>query len=461
MKKMSEIHNSPVSTMKNYTINLNIIIPFIFSGIAILSFIIAFNISKYPNFRPFWYLATWGIAIAAVSFLCGFLVFWTVISPVRNFMKRTEEMGILDQFMGDKTSKGDRDEIDHFSGVFDGVVSFLSKVDAKAFFPEIIGQSRVVRGLLDQILKVAATDTTIMIMGESGTGKELVATSIYNNSLRRNNPFVELSCVAIPEGLLESELFGHEKGSFTGATGRKLGKFEIADKGTIFLDEIGDMSLATQAKLLRVLQEQEFERVGGTTKIKVNVRFIAATNKNIPKMVKEGSFREDLYYRLNVFSLVLPPLRERREDIPLLIDYFLQAVPNEVKVSPEAFQYLISYSWPGNVRELKNTIERAALVSDDAVIRAANLPAVVLSSAAADTPAVTSLSSVSYDIEESQDISIDSRLREIEKKMITEALIRVSGVQKRAADLLGIKERSLWHRIKKYNIDVGLLKKQD
>ena len=294
----------------------------------------------------------------------------------------TEEIDALDQLGVDRKSKEVENELDHFSTVFEEVTSILSKIDAKAFFPEIIGQSRIVRGIFSKVLKVAATDTTVMIMGESGTGKELVATSIYNHSRRRDKPFIKLSCVAIPEGLLESELFGHEKGAFTGATAQKPGKFEIADGGTIFLDEIGDMTLATQAKLLRVLQEREFERVGGTKKIRVDVRFIAATNKDIPKMVREGSFREDLYYRLNVFSLVLPPLRKRKGDIPNLVGYFLEAMPEEIQVSPEAIQYLMSYSWPGNVRELKNTIERAALMSDDKVIRPYHLPAVVLSSAA-------------------------------------------------------------------------------
>ncbi|MEA3470769.1 MAG: sigma-54 factor interaction domain-containing protein, partial [Thermodesulfobacteriota bacterium] len=275
MNKFSKIANTLVSSKKKkYHINLYILIPSIFSGIAILSFIVASNISKYSGIGAFWYLTLWGIVIALFSFLCGFLIFWIVISPIKRFVKMTEEIDVLDQLGVYRKSKEVENELDHFSTVFEEVTSILSKIDAKAFFPEIIGQSRIVRGIFSKVLKVAATDTTVMIMGESGTGKELVATSIYNHSRRRDKPFIKLSCVAIPEGLLESELFGHEKGAFTGATTQKPGKFEIADGGTIFLDEIGDMTIATQAKLLRVLQEKEFERVGGTKKIRVDVRFI-------------------------------------------------------------------------------------------------------------------------------------------------------------------------------------------
>jgi transcriptional regulator with GAF, ATPase, and Fis domain len=206
------------------------------------------------------------------------------------------------------------------------------------------------RGIFGQILKVAPTDSTVLISGESGTGKELVATSLYKHSLRKGRPFVKINCVAIPEGLLESELFGHEKGAFTGTIAQKKGKFELADGWAIFLDESGDMPPATQAKLLRVLQEKEFERVGGTQPIRVDVRFITAANKNLPEMIKTGAFRGDLFYRLNVFFLHLPPLRERREDIPFLIEHFLEKSGKDLTVSHRAMQLILGYGWPGSKR---------------------------------------------------------------------------------------------------------------
>ena len=253
--------------------------------------------------------------------------------------------------------------------------------------------------------------------------------------------------MAIPEGLLESELFGHEKGAFTGAFTRKKGKFEMADGGAIFLDEIGDMPPTTQAKLLRVLQEKEFERVGGTQPVRVDVRFITATNKNLPEMIKTGSFREDLFYRLNVFSLHLPPLRERREDIPFLIEHFLERSGKELTVSQRAMQLLLGYNWPGNIRELQNVIERAAVFAEG-TIEAAHLPAAL-------TGEVSALS----DEKGGDEKQLDERLGEIEKGMIIEAITRAGGIQTRAAEMLGINPRSLWHRIKKYGIDVSSLKK--
>jgi transcriptional regulator with GAF, ATPase, and Fis domain len=342
------------------------------------------------------------------------------------------------------------DEIAHYSHVFDQITSILSKVEAKELFPGIIGQCALMRGIFAQILKVARTDSTVLISGDSGTGKELVATGLFEHSLRRENPFIKLNCVAIPEGLLESELFGHEKGSFTGATAQKIGKFELANSGTIFLDEIGDMPLATQAKLLRVLQEKEFERVGGNQTIHVDVRFIAATNKNLMEMVKQGTFREDLYYRLNVFSIHLPPLRERKEDIPLLAAHFLEGMENPVKLSPQSLQILTAYSWPGNIRELQNTLERAAVLTDTGIIDPPHL-AVHING---DLPAQI------LQHPESTQSSIDERLEEIEKGLIIEALNRSGGIQVKAAEILGINQRSLWHRIKKLGVDVESLKSQ-
>jgi len=304
------------------------------------------------------------------------------------------------------------------------------------------------RGIFSQILKVAPTDATVLITGESGTGKELVAQSLYQHSLRKEGPFIKLNCVAIPEGLLESELFGHEKGAFTGATAQKRGKFELAHGGTILLDEIGDMPLATQAKLLRVLQEKEFERVGGTKPIRVDIRIIASTNKNLMKLVQEEKFREDLFYRLNVFALHLPPLRERREDIPALAQGFVETAPKQAEISSAALQLLMGFQWPGNVRELKNVIERAAVMAEEGMIEPQHLPVQIsgglVGQAMQEVP---------------EQASLDDRMAEIEKRFIIDALTRADGVQVKAAQILGIKERSLWHRVKKYNIDVTTIRK--
>ncbi|HEY7309051.1 MAG TPA: sigma 54-interacting transcriptional regulator [Gemmataceae bacterium] len=243
-------------------------------------------------------------------------------------------------------------------------------------FGEIVGSSPVVKNILRQVEIVAPADTTVLIQGETGTGKELIARALHNLSDRKERTFVKLNCAAIPGGLLESELFGHEKGAFTGAVAQKIGRFELADSGTLFLDEIGEIPLEFQPKLLRVLQEQEFERLGGTRTLRVNVRLVAATNRDLPKMVAERQFRSDLYYRLNVFPLTLPPLRERREDIPLLVRYFVQHHARRLKrtiesIPAEAMTALTSYAWPGNVRELANFIERSVLLSPGPVLRVA------------------------------------------------------------------------------------------
>jgi len=374
-------------------------------------------------------------------------VTWVILEPVSKFIKKAESLPVYPRPPADKEEPQPVDNIAHYSQVFDRIASILSKVEARELFPGMVAQSAIMRGIFTQILKVARTDSTVLISGESGTGKELVASSLYEHSFRQGKPFIKLNCVAIPEGLLESELFGHEKGAFTGATARKTGKFELANKGTIFLDEIGDMPLATQAKLLRVLQEKEFERVGGTRQIRVDVRFIAATNKNLTAMVKDTAFREDLFYRLNVFSIHLPPLRERREDIPFLVEHFLQQSKKVIEVSPEAMQILLRFDWPGNVRELRNVIERAAVIAEG-TIEPAHLP----KNLAGEFPG-------SFAGRTDDGRSLDDRLSEIEKGIIIEAISRAGGIQSRAAQILGINQRSLWHRVKKYNIDVSSLKK--
>jgi transcriptional regulator with GAF, ATPase, and Fis domain len=385
-----------------------------------------------------------------VSFLISLAVIRLILEPVSRFIRKAESLPVYPKSPADDAPQP-RDAIEHFTQVFNQITSILSKVEAKELFPGIVGQSTVMRGIFTQILKVARTDSTVLISGESGTGKELVAAGLFEHSFRRDKPFIKLNCVAIPEGLLESELFGHEKGAFTGATAQKIGKFELAHEGTIFLDEIGDMPLPTQAKLLRVLQEKEFERVGGNQTIRVDVRFIAATNKNLLEMVKQGTFREDLYYRLNVFSIHLPPLRERKEDIPVLVQHFLEQMANPVTLSPQSLQLLTAYSWPGNVRELQNTLERAAVLTDTESIEPPQLP---------DHITGVIPNHVLQNPESSLSRPIDDRLDEVEKGLIIEALSRMGGVQVKAAELLGINQRSLWHRIKKLGIDVETLKHQ-
>src|SRR5713101_1257612 len=246
-------------------------------------------------------------------------------------------------------------------------------------FQGIVGTSRALRAVLDQVRIVAPTDSTVLIEGETGTGKEVIANAIHENSNRRNRPFVKLNCAAIPLGLLESELFGHEKGAFTGAVAQKLGRFEAADGGTLFLDEIGDIPLELQAKLLRVLQEQEFERLGSTHTRRVNVRVVAATNRDLAGLVAEKQFRMDLYYRLNVFPIALPPLRHRLEDIPTLVAYFVNRYAASMakrieRITSDAMEALLRYPWPGNIRELQNFIERAVILTKGDVLHLSPLP---------------------------------------------------------------------------------------
>jgi len=450
---------SKVPLSRSRHLSLFVLVPVIFTGLSILSGIVAFHYSKYylKGLKPSWEITLWLIVIIGFTFICGLLITWLLLKPVKTFIKEAEKLPIFSGSLSDKKSLN-VNEIDHFNMVFREVTNLLGKVEAKELFPEIIGQSNIMRGLFSQILKVASTDATVLVMGESGTGKELIATSIFEHSPRKDKPFVKLSCVAIPEGLLESELFGHEKGAFTGATARKIGKFELANKGTILLDEIGDMPLETQAKLLRVLQEKEFERVGGTRPIKVDVRFIAATNKDLQKMVKEGKFREDLFYRINAFTMALPSLDKRREDIPLLISHFLEVAPKPARLSSDALQILMNYSWPGNVRELRNIIERIALMAEDGVVEPPDIPANILTDSGMDRIDYKRDRRNDVELHNNEKISIDDRLRDLEKKMIVEALLSTHGVQARAAEQLGIKERSLWHRIKKYEIDISSMK---
>src|SRR5262247_3768285 len=315
-------------------------------------------------------------------------------------------------------------------------------------FDKIVGSSPALQRVLDIVKKVAKSNTTVLIRGETGTGKELIAGAIHHNSLRTARNFVKVNCAALQENLLESELFGHEKGAFTGADKQRIGRFEQADGGTLFLDEIGDMSANTQAKILRVLQEHEFERLGGTRTIKVDVRLIAATNRDLPTMVEAGTFREDLYYRLNVVTIEMPPLRERKDDIVPLAKSFIRRFAGELKkridgLEPEAQKLLMRYNWPGNIRELENAIERAMLLAEGRAIAADDLRL----GAAPTTGGGREASSI---------VKIPPTgipLEEIERLALVEALKMSNWVQKDAAELLAISPRVMNYKIKTLGID--------
>ena len=314
----------------------------------------------------------------------------------------------------------------------------------------IIGTSKAMRDVYSLIQTVLDNKTTVLIRGESGVGKELVAQAIHYNSTRADQSFIKVNCASLPENLIESELFGHEKGSFTGAVASRKGRFEAADKGTIFLDEIGDFPLSTQIKLLRVIQEREFERIGSTVPIKVDVRIICATNQPLEKLVEEGKFRHDLYYRINVFPIYVPALRERKNDILLLANHFIEKYSNsnskEIKrISSEAIDMLINYHWPGNVRELENYIERAVILSNDGVIRGHNLPPTLQVSEVRVADNSGTMKSV---------------INNVEREMIIEALKNTSGNISKAAKNLGITERIMGLRIKKLRIDAKMFKKR-
>jgi formate hydrogenlyase transcriptional activator len=322
------------------------------------------------------------------------------------------------------------------------ILSLGNEIRNELHFEEIVGRSAALQRALRDVEVVAPTDSGVLILGETGTGKELIARAIHNLSGRQDRPFIKLNCAAIPSGLLESELFGHERGAFTGAIMRKAGRFEIADRGTLFLDEVGDIPLELQPKLLRVLQEREFERLGSSRTQQVDVRMVAATHRDLKQMVQDGEFRSDLYYRLHVFPLSVPPLRERREDIPLLVRHFVDEYARRMNrcietIPAQAMEALRSYSWPGNVRELQNFIERTVILSPGSVLRP---PLAELKQAAVQTP--------------SPELST---LQEMEREHVLRALKEanwVTGGPKGAAAKLGMKRTTLAYRIRKLGIPV-------
>jgi formate hydrogenlyase transcriptional activator len=307
-------------------------------------------------------------------------------------------------------------------------------------FEQIIGSSLALEAVLGQVQRVAPTGSTVLIQGETGTGKELIARAVHDLSARFGRPFVKLNCAAIPFDLLESELFGHEKGAFTGAVAQKIGRFELADKGTLLLDEVGDIPLALQPKLLRVLQEQEFERLGGTRTHQVDVRLVAATHRNLVDMVKRNEFRSDLYYRLNVFPITLPPLRERRDDIPALVEHFVEIYAHRMNkqiehISPETLSALVSYQWPGNIRELQNFIERSVIFTTGNTLQ----------------PPLASLTSNAVELQSAGAVTLEDAERDHIRKALEETRWVVAG-PRGAAARLGIKRSTLYFRMQKLGI---------
>ncbi|HET6464504.1 MAG TPA: nif-specific transcriptional activator NifA [Nitrospiria bacterium] len=315
----------------------------------------------------------------------------------------------------------------------------------------IVGQSKVMDEVFRSVLQVCKSKATVLLRGESGTGKELIARAIHYNSPRSDRPFIKVNCAALPETLLESELFGHERGAFTGATQLRKGRFEMADGGTLFLDEIGDIPLSTQVKLLRVLQEQRFERVGGSQTLSVDVRLVAATHRNLESAIQDGAFREDLYYRLNVVPIFLPSLRERKEDIPLLIEYFLSRCNKEhhkqIRIAPDVLRVMIQYHWPGNVRELENCIERMVVMAESSEITFQSMP--------------SSIAAYFRDVREVMRPSpmdrptLRTTVEDLERQQMVDALKKCGWVQSRAAKILGITARQIGYKMKKYKIEPG------
>ncbi len=334
----------------------------------------------------------------------------------------------------------------HYRDSEDEKESLKLQLKGKYSLPNIIGTSDKMQEIFEAVHRVADSRATVILYGESGTGKELIAKSIHYMSPRAKAPFVKFNCASIPEGLLESELFGHERGAFTGAVSVRKGRFELANAGTILLDEIGDLPLNLQPKILRVLQEREFERVGGEKTMKVDVRLIAATSRNLEELVSKGKFREDLFYRLNVVPIFMPALRERKEDIPLLVEFFLNRFNQEngknISLSPEALRVLMEYAWPGNVRELENTMERIVVMSSRETIRASDLP-------------------INLKLPSPEEVlqreSLRAGIEDIEKSSILDALEKTGWVQAKAARMIGLTPRQIGYKIRKYRLEAPLV----
>lgn len=348
-----------------------------------------------------------------------------------------------------QTVRARQEEIEEIESLRKENLQLKGELKMKYKPSNMVGGSSAMRQVYELIERVAETQATVIIRGESGVGKELIADAIHYSSDRAHNKYIKVNCSALPETLIESELFGHEKGAFTGADAQRKGRFELADGGTLFLDEIGDVPLTMQVKLLRAIQQKEFSRVGGVDTIKVDVRIIAATNRDLEKMIQEQSFREDLYYRLNVFPVYLPPLRERTQDIPALVDHFIGKTNKDVgtsikRITSSAIDMLMIYYWPGNIRELENCIERAAILSTDGVIHSYNLPPTLQTAKSSDSVNKGSLQFI---------------VEKVEKQIIIDVLTDAAGHIAKASKKLGITERMLGIRLKKYAIDAKRFKR--
>jgi Nif-specific regulatory protein len=364
--------------------------------------------------------------------------------PARDFGRKTSFLKVVASLLGqamhvDRLIEAERRRL------LDENLKLKRELKGRYDLKNIIGHSRPMEELYEQVAQAAPSDTTVLIRGESGTGKELIAHALHYNSRRAGKPFVKVSCAALPESLIESELFGYEPGAFTDARAQKKGRFELADGGTLFLDEVGDLSPATQVKLLRVLQEREFERLGGVAPISVDVRLVTATNRDLDAAMANGSFREDLYYRLNVFTIFIPPLRDRRPDVPLLADHFVEKYASRHRkdvrrISTPAIDMLMSYHWPGNVRELENAIERAVLVCDSGVLHAHHLPPTLQTAEVSGTLPRQSLADA---------------MSAFEKDLLLDALKISRGNRAKAARLLQTTERIFGYRLARYRIDAG------
>lgn len=387
-----------------------------------------------------------------LSFICipiieegkvtGTLSIVRVYNPYILFEEDNKLLSIIGSLIS-RTVRSRQERLEEMEILKQKNVQLQNQLESNFHPKNIVGGSSKMRDVYSLVNMVAETNSTVLVRGESGIGKELIADAIHFSSKRAKGNFVKVNCSALPDSLIESELFGHEKGAFTGAESRRKGRFELADGGTIFLDEIGDIPLSTQVKILRILQQREFERLGGTETIRVDVRIVAATNRNLEELIEKGEFREDLYYRINVFPLFVPPLRERRDDIPILVDHFIDKFNKRnntqiKRITTSALNMLMVYSWPGNIRELENCIERACILTTDNVIHSYNLPP---SLQTADSSNTQAKGGMMYTVEQ------------VEKQLIREALTTTSGNIAKAAELLKVTERMLGTRIKKYEID--------
>jgi len=371
-----EVQGSLMKKSK-YKVSLFVLIPLIFTGISLIAVIMTYQIFQLIT-TPDAYVRMWGVAIAL--FACGIalVITWLVLRPIRTFIQNVIELPVFTRTPARNTLTPQGDDIKEYNVVFDKVTDLLSKVEPREIYPDVIGQSKAVRGICDQLAKIRPADATILIQGEEGTGKELVARVIHK-STAGNRPFISINCASQQELSLELDLFGYEKGTFTGAKSRKYGQLEATGDGTIFLDEISEISLNMQSRLLRVLQEREFERIGGRERIKLRARIIAASNRDLTALVKEGRFRDDLYYLLNVVMINIPPLRARKEDIPLLVDYLLKKIAHDLQkdvfaVSTDVMDAFLKYAWRGNVMEMENLLARAAAVAKGETLQLEDFP---------------------------------------------------------------------------------------